>query len=173
MDGGGDGLARDLAVLLECLYELEVLDERVVLTGDFAGNDGGIGRGLLVVEHIAGAARAALDTVESPHEVEVPIAAAELTIGDYVQAGGLLFGYEVADGNVFDGLERGVIDDACGMVGASLLEHVGAQKASDDVVAKRCVMGSGHWGPLSGLIGKPEYGSSFCHRELLRIYRCI
>ena len=144
LDGGGDGLTRDLAVLLEGLHELEVLDERVVLAGDLARDDGGVSGGLLVVEHIAGAARAALDTVQAPHEVEVPIAAAELAIGDDVETGGLLLGDEVADGLVFDRREGGVVDDAGGVVRTGLLEDVRAQEAADDVIAERGIVLVGH-----------------------------
>ncbi len=118
----------------------------MVLAGDLARDDGGVCGGLLVVEHVARTRRATLDALQAPHEVEVPVAAAELAVGDDVEAGGLLFGYEVADGLILDDLEPGIIDQARCVVGAGLLEDVRAQKAADDVVAERSVVGVWHCG---------------------------
>jgi len=123
-----------------------VLDEGMVLSGDLAHDDGGVGRGLLVVEEVALARGAALDALEPPHEVEVPVAAAELAVGDHVEAGGLLLGDEVADSLVLDGLELGGADHAVVEVVTSLVEHVGAKEAADDVIAERGVVGVGHGG---------------------------
>ena len=171
LDGRGDGLAGDLPVLLEGLYELEVLDEGVVLAGDLARHDGRVGGGLLVVEHIALAGRAALDALEPPHKVEVPVAAAELAVGDHVEACGLLLGHEVADGLVLDGLEGGRVDDAGREVGAGLLEDVRAQEAADDVVAEGCVVGVRHFGFLSvGLVDVNQFDGSPFHKELSMLY---
>ena len=139
----GEGLRRrgkrllgDDALLLELLHELVVLHERVVLAGDGSGHDSGVGRGLLAVELVALARHAVAHAVEPPHEVEVPVAAAELAVGDDVVAGGLLLGHEVADGDVLDGAQLLGGDEAGLAVGAGPLEDVGAQEAAHVVVAE-------------------------------------
>ena len=71
-----------MALALKCLDKLKVLDEGVVLAADGAGHHGGIGRGLLVMEHITRTRGTALNAIEAPHKIEVPVAATELAIGD-------------------------------------------------------------------------------------------
>ena len=128
----------------ERLHELEVLDEGVVLARDGSHHHGGVGRGLLVVEPVTLATRAALDAAQVPHEVEVPVAAAELSVGHHLEAGGLLLGHQVADGDVLHGLELGGVNHACIEVGAGLLEDIGAQEAADDVAAEGSVGARSH-----------------------------
>ena len=108
------------------LTNFKVLDERVVLAADGTGHHGGIGRGLLVVEHIARTRGTAFNAIEPPHKVEVPVAAAELAIGNHLQASGLLLVHQVANGIILDGLKAveasaardiggtGVVLTACG-----------------------------------------------------------
>ena len=91
------------------------------------------------MEHIAGARGAALDAVETPHKVEVPVAAAEFTIRDHLQASGLLLGHQVANGLVLNGLKAGVVERTRGMGGTGVLYGLRAQKAADDIGAKRRV----------------------------------
>ena len=134
-----DGLACNVALALECFDKLKVLDEGVVLAADGAGHHGGIGRGLLVVEHITRTRGTAFNSVESPHKIEVPVAAAELAIGDNLQAGSLLLGYQIANGLVLDDLKAGGVECARGIGGTCILNSLGTKKAADDIGAKRRV----------------------------------
>ena len=121
----------------------------MVLAGDGAGHDSGVGRGLLAVELVALARHAVAHAVEPPHEVEVPVAAAELAVGDDVVAGGLLLGHEVADGDVLDGAQLLGGDEAGLAVVTGLLEDVGAQEAAHVVEAEggvKCAHGCLLWG---------------------------
>ena len=93
LDRRRNGLARDLALSLERLDKFEVLDERMILAANGTGYHGGVGGSLLIVEHVARARGAALNAVEAPHKIEVPVAAAELAIGNHLQAGSLLLGH--------------------------------------------------------------------------------
>ena len=52
LDRRRNGLACDLALLLKRLDELKMLDEWVVLAANGTSNHGGVGRRLLVMEHI-------------------------------------------------------------------------------------------------------------------------
>ena len=52
LDRRRNGLARDLALVLERLDELKMLDERMILAANGTGNHSGVGRRLLVMEHI-------------------------------------------------------------------------------------------------------------------------
>ena len=137
LNGRGNGLARDMVVAGERLHELEMFDERVVLARNRARDHRGIGRGFLIVELVALAARAALDALQAPHEVEMPVAATELAIGHNLQAGSLLLGDEVANGHIFNGLELGSVDDARIEIGTRLFQHVRTKEAADDIAAKR------------------------------------
>ena len=65
----------------------------MILAANGTGYHGGVGGSLLIVEHVARARGAALNAVEAPHKIEVPVAAAELAIGNYLQAGSLLLGH--------------------------------------------------------------------------------
>ena len=93
LDRRRNGLARDLALSLERLDKFEVLDERMILAANGTGYHGGVGGSLLIVEHVARARGAALNAVEAPHKIEVPVAAAELAIGNHLQAGSPLLGH--------------------------------------------------------------------------------
>lgn len=105
-----------------------MLDERVVLAANGTSNHGGVGRRLLVMEHVARARGAALNAVESPHKIEVPVAAAELAIGDHLQAGGLLLGHQIANGIVLDGLKPLGIKRTCRIGGTGVLTVCGRRK---------------------------------------------
>ena len=82
LDRRRDGLACNVALALERFDKLKVLDKGVVLAADGAGHHGGIGRRLLIMEHITRTRGTALNAIEAPHKIEVPVAAAELAIGD-------------------------------------------------------------------------------------------
>ena len=80
-----------------------------------------------------------LDAVKPPHKVEMPVAAAELAIGDHLQAGGLLLSHQVANGLVLDGLKPLGIKRACRIGSAGILYGLRTKKAADDIGAKRRV----------------------------------
>ena len=65
----------------------------MILAANGTGYHGGVGGSLLIVEHIACTRGATLDAVQPPHKIEVPVAAAELAIGNHLQAGSLLLGH--------------------------------------------------------------------------------
>ena len=126
-----------MVVTSERLHELEMLNERVVLARNRARYHRGIGRGFFIVEHIALAARTALNALKAPHEVEMPIAATKFAIGHNLQARSLLLGDKVANGHVFHSLELVGINNARVEIGTRLFQHVGTKKAADDIAAKR------------------------------------
>ena len=134
-----NGLTRDLALPLKRLDKLEVLDERMVLAADGTGYNSGVGGSLLIVEHIARTRGTMLDAVKPPHKVEMPIAAAELAIGDHLQAGGLLLCHQIANGLVLDGLKPLGIKRACRIGSAGILYGLRTKKAADDISTKRRV----------------------------------
>ena len=90
LDRRRNGLTCDLALPLKRLDKLKVLDERMILAANGTGYHGGVGGGLLIVEHITRTRGTALNAVEPPHKVEVPVTAAKLAIGNHLQASGLL-----------------------------------------------------------------------------------
>ena len=171
LGGCRDGLTGHLPLLLERLHELEVLHKRVVLARDLARDHGSVGGGLLVVELVTRARGASLDALKPPHEVQVPVAAAELAVGDDVQARGLLLGNQVADCLVLHGTQGGLVDDTGGKVGARLLEHVRAKEAADHVGAEGCVLDVGHVWLLSCVcLTRRESARDSFHRELPSSY---
>ena len=139
LDRRRDGLACNMALALKCLDKFEVLDEGVVLAANGTGNHGGVGGSLLIVEHIARTRGTALNAVEPPHKVEVPITAAELAIGDDLQAGGLLLCHQIANSIVLDGLKPLGIKRACRIGSAGVLYGLRSKKTADDIGAKRRV----------------------------------
>ena len=139
LDRRRNGLTCDLTLPLKRLDKLKVLDEWVVLAANGTGYHGGIGRGLLVVEHIARTRGTAFNAVEPPHKVEVPVTAAKLAIGDDLQTGGLLLCHQIANGIVLDGLKPLGIKRACRIGSAGVLYGLRTKKAADDIGAKRRV----------------------------------
>ena len=139
LDRRRNGLPRDLALPLERLDKFKVLDERMVLAANGAGYHGGVGCGLLVVEHIARTRGTAFNAVEPPHKVEVPVTAAKLAIGNHLQASGLLLVHQVANGLILDGLKAGGVECARSIGGTGVLYGLWTKKAADDIGAKRRV----------------------------------
>ena len=139
LDRRRDGLACNVVLALKCLDKLKVLDEGVVLAADGASHHGGIGRGLLVVEHISRTRGATLDAVQPPHKIEVPVAAAKLAIGDDLQAGGLLLCHQIANSIVLDGLKAGSVKFTRDIGGTGILYSLRTKKTADDIGAKRRV----------------------------------
>ena len=139
LDRRRNGLPRDLALPLERLDKFKVLDERMVLAANGAGYHGGVGCGLLVVEHITRTRGTAFNAVKAPHKIEVPVAAAKLTIGDDLQAGGLLLCHQIANGIVLDGLKAGSVEFTRDIGGTGVLYSLRTKKAADNIGAKRRV----------------------------------
>lgn len=79
--------------------------------------------------------------VEALHEIEMSPAATEFTIGDGMQAGGLLLGNQISDQPVVDGLQPGGIDDARSVICTGLLEFVRTQIRTDHIGAERRILG--------------------------------
>ena len=92
----------------------------------------------------------ALGAVEAPEEIEMPPGAAELAVGDGLQADLLLLLDDALDLAVFDRLEVGGADLALGALCPRLLQRCGAQQAADMVGAERR-LGAFH-GALSTLL---------------------
>ena len=65
----------------------------------------------------------------------MPVAAAELAIGDHLQAGGLLLGHQIANGIVLDGLKAGSVEFTRDIGGTGVLYSLRTKKAADDVTA--------------------------------------
>ena len=141
---GRHGDLRHGIIVLELLDELKVLDERMILSGNLTTNGrclahlGSVGT---VHGNRIGALR---HPIEAPHEIEVPVGATELSIGDHVKSGGLLLGYQFGDGLVFDGLKVIGIDLACGEVRAGGLELRRTQIGTDHIGMERSVVGIRH-----------------------------
>ena len=73
--------------------------------------------------------------LETPSEIEVPITATELTVGDHMQAGGQLALDEGGDALLFYLAQRMGGDFAGGKTGAGFVQTGGAQETADDVGA--------------------------------------
>ena len=125
------------AFLFELLHELVVFDERMGVAADATCQPDGAFRRLLAVELVAVGQLDVLYSLEAPHEIQVPIGAAELTVGDRFQAMGLLLGYQVGDQLVFDFSQLCGRDAAFLKVLASFLQRFGAQEAAHDVGSER------------------------------------
>lgn len=127
------GLPRHDTLLLELLYKLEVLHKRMILAADLSREaQRPLGR-LLAMELVAALQLDVLHAAESPHEIQVPVAAAELAIGNDLQAVSLLLGNEVGNQTVFYGLQRAVVYLALGVLGTGLLQLLRTQKTTYDV----------------------------------------
>ena len=94
-----------------------------------AGRDGG--------KRDAGIHAVALGAVEAPEKVEVPPGAAELAVGDGLQADLLLLLDHPLDLAIFHRLEVGGADLALGALFPRLLQRCGTQEAADVVGTER------------------------------------
>ena len=133
-----DGLLGDCVLVCERLYETEMLDKRMVLGRERARQPGVIDESRLAVEADALVGLLMSDTLEAPHEVEVPGRAAELAVRDDVVAGRLLLGDEFADARVFDGFERLSRDGVLRELLACFFERCGTQETADVIEAEWC-----------------------------------
>ena len=127
-------LRRDLGVIGD---ELVVLDHRMAGEADLAGDLHALGARLHRREGDAFAHHVALDAVEAPEEIEMPPRAAELAVGDGLQADVFLALDDALDLAVFDRLQVGGRDLALGALLARLAQRGGAQQAADMIGAER------------------------------------
>ena len=123
--------------------------ERVVAEGDLVAEHqlSALGLGALELDRPRFGVDV-LDVLQAFQEVEVPHGAAELAVGDGLQARLLLLFHQVCDGGVLGGGQLLAGDGPGGEIGARLLEGLRAQEAADDVI---CVgrVGDGHgWRPF-------------------------
>ena len=75
-------------------------------------------------------------TVESPQEVEMPVAAAELAVGDGVQSVGFLLFYQVGDKPVFNRAQLFVRDFSIGKLCPCRFKLCRTQEAAHDIGTK-------------------------------------
>ena len=95
---------------LELLHKLEVFYEWMVLTRDASRQLNRAWCGLFSVELVSMFKFNLLYTIESPHEIQVPIASAELSVSNHFQPVCLLFGNEVGDETVLNSLQLGMVN---------------------------------------------------------------
>ena len=126
-----------------------MLHERMIMSVELAGHRGGVGGSDLVMEGNAMDGGSMVHAVEAPHEIEMPPAATEFTIGDDMQAGGLLLGNQISDQPIFDSLQPSGINNARSIICASLLEFVRTQIRTDHIGAERRILGICHVSPLT------------------------
>ena len=86
----GQGLLCNRVLVLKLLHEEKVLYDRMVLAADFSRHTAGTVRGLLALKIITVIQLDLLDAVEPPHEIEVPVAPAELAVRNHMVAECLL-----------------------------------------------------------------------------------
>ena len=133
--GSGNRLTRHNTFALKLFHELEVLDEGMIFAADLARETTRAASRFGFVELIAVFQLDVFHTLETPSEIEVPITATELTIGDHLQAGGQLALDEGGDALVFYLAEGGGVDFAGGKTGTGFVQTGGTQETADDVGA--------------------------------------
>ena len=134
---GRHSLAGDAILILKLLNKFVVLYKRVVLTADLTTHFNGTVGSLLTVEEVAVIQFHFLNAVEAPHEVQMPVAAAELAIGDGVITSTLLLLDEAGDFLIFHRGQRSMVDLASLELGTCLFQVLGAQEAAHKVITER------------------------------------
>jgi len=116
--------------LLKLLHKQEILDKRMILASNLAGQlDRTLGC-LLAMKLVAMLQFDMFHTIESPHKVEMPIAAAELAIGDIRQAMRLLLLDDLSNQTVFDAAKVGGRNLAISKLGSCFFQLCRAQIAA-------------------------------------------
>ena len=119
------------------LDKFVVLYKRVALAADLAAHlDGAVGS-LLTVEDIAMIQFHFINTVKSPHKIQMPIAAAEFTVSDGVITSALLLFDEAGNLLVFYSGQCGMIDLTGLELGTCLFQVLGAKEAAHKIVTER------------------------------------
>ena len=129
--------------------------ERVVAEGDLVAEHqlGALGLGALELYRPRFGIDV-LDILQALQEVEVPHGAAELAVGDGLQARLFLLFHQVCDGGVLGGGQLLAGDGSGGEIGARLLEGLGAQEAADDVICVRGIGDSHGWRPFIAYVAR-------------------
>ena len=99
--GGGHSLAGNGIFVFKLLYKFKMLYKGVVFAADLAAHACRAGRGLFAMEVIAVLKFDFVNAVKTPHKIEVPVAAAELAVGNGVITGALLLFDQAGDLFVF------------------------------------------------------------------------
>ena len=133
--GRRQGLSCHHTWAFKLLDELEVLDKGVVFAADFPGESARSACGFDFVELVTVFQLDAFHALETPGEIEVPIAASELSVGDHLEACGELVLDERGDALVFHLFELGGIDLSGGKAGTGFVQTCGAEEAADDIGA--------------------------------------
>src|SRR5262245_749696 len=119
------------------LHELEMLDHRMAREADLADDARALGPRLHARERDPLVHHVALETSEAPEKIEMPPGAAELAVGDRLQAHRLLLLDQPLDLAVFDRFELGRRDLALLALPARLFQRSRAQQAADVIGAER------------------------------------
>src|ERR1700724_2743928 len=120
-----------------CLDEFEMLDHRMAGEADLAGDLGAFVARPRRGEGDAGLHDGLLDAIEAPEEIEMPPGAAELAVGDRLQAGRFLLFDDVHELAVFRRFQLARRDIARAPALARLFEPRGPQQAADMIGAER------------------------------------
>ena len=137
LGGSRHRLSGDAVLVLELFNELVMLDKRMIFAADFAADADGTMGGFLSLEVVAVVQLDLVDTGKAPHKVQVPIAAAEFTIGDGVVAGALLLFDEQGDLFIFHSGQL-LAGDLAGLeLGAGGLDSLRTQEAAHKIVTER------------------------------------
>jgi hypothetical protein len=132
------------------LDEREMVQHRMARETELAVDLGPLGPGIGAGEGDAGSHVALGHTIEPPEKIEMPPRAAELTVGDRLQADLFLLLDDARDLAVLDLGQRGGVDLARGVASARLLDGFGAQQAADVIGAEGRLGPLAHRGLLAG-----------------------
>ena len=95
------------------------------------------GVGLFALEVVAVVQFHLVNALEAPHEVQVPVAAAELAVRDGVEAGALLLFNQQFDLCIFNFGQGSPVNLTGLELGAGVFQGLGAQKAAHKIVTER------------------------------------
>src|SRR5690349_21412157 len=130
-----------------------MLDHRMALDADLAGDLDALLARLHARERDACARDELLDALQSPKKVEVPPRSAEFAVGDRLQAGFLLPLDDALDFAVLHGLERRSGKSSLGTLVARFLERLRSKQATDMVRAERRFAAFHRHPPMSSRYG--------------------
>ncbi len=135
--GRRDGLACDHVLPCDLAQIAIMTEERMPLEADFPGHPRGIRPGLHAVEQVSAVHLDMVYPLESPEKVQMPVASAELSVGDRAQSRRALLLDQPGNRFVFDPFELRVVDPAFRMGGSRCFQRCGPQETPDDVVPER------------------------------------
>ena len=93
--------------------------------------------GFLALEVVAVVQLHLVNALETPHEVQMPVAAAELAVRDGVEPGALLLLNQQLDLRIFNFGQGGPVDLAGLELGAGVFQGLRAQKAAHKIITER------------------------------------